>query len=197
MKISRYCRLCGSKKVSVSGAYTQGYFFFFQAEDGIRDYKVTGVPDVCSSDLSCRIETIDRDAAGETLASKIEDYTTREYERRLIQNRGDGPWTKKVLIELHPNKGKRIGRAIDVVDAAPATQDVAGGVERRFQCVIGALLPVARPRTARCTARRRWIRQRECAKRRRVGNTGLLRRQYDHSDQRDHSFVLMTSVPQS
>src|SRR2546426_12661962 len=26
------------------------YFFFFQAEDGIRDYKVTGV-DVCSSDL--------------------------------------------------------------------------------------------------------------------------------------------------
>src|SRR5688500_19825305 len=25
--------------------------FFFQAEDGIRDYKVTGVSDVCSSDL--------------------------------------------------------------------------------------------------------------------------------------------------
>src|SRR5256885_6918619 len=27
-------------------------FFFFQAEGGIRDYKVTGVPDVCSSDLA-------------------------------------------------------------------------------------------------------------------------------------------------
>src|SRR3712207_7106335 len=26
-------------------------FFFFQAEDGIRDIGVTGVPDVCSSDL--------------------------------------------------------------------------------------------------------------------------------------------------
>src|SRR2546429_4975790 len=26
-------------------------FFFFQAEDGIRDVAVTGVPDVCSSDL--------------------------------------------------------------------------------------------------------------------------------------------------
>ena len=26
-------------------------FFFFQAEDGIRDYKVTGVQTVCSSDL--------------------------------------------------------------------------------------------------------------------------------------------------
>src|ERR1039457_6357409 len=28
------------------------FVFFFQAEDGIRDYKVTGVQDVCSSDLS-------------------------------------------------------------------------------------------------------------------------------------------------
>ena len=27
------------------------FFFFFQAEDGIRDYKVTGGSDVCSSDL--------------------------------------------------------------------------------------------------------------------------------------------------
>ena len=27
-------------------------FFFFQAEDGIRDRDVTGVPDVCSSDLN-------------------------------------------------------------------------------------------------------------------------------------------------
>src|SRR5256885_12408501 len=27
-------------------------FFFFQAEDGIRYYKVTGVSDVCSSDLT-------------------------------------------------------------------------------------------------------------------------------------------------
>ena len=26
-------------------------FFFFQAEDGIRDHCVTGVQDVCSSDL--------------------------------------------------------------------------------------------------------------------------------------------------
>src|SRR5437868_10605840 len=29
-------------------------FFFFQAEDGIRDRNVTGVSDVCSSDLSDR-----------------------------------------------------------------------------------------------------------------------------------------------
>src|SRR2546426_4594494 len=32
------------------------FFFFFQAEDGIRDYKVTGVPDVCSSDLGRPVE---------------------------------------------------------------------------------------------------------------------------------------------
>src|SRR5256886_11621852 len=30
---------------------TSSMFFFFQAEDGIRDLTVTGVPDVCSSDL--------------------------------------------------------------------------------------------------------------------------------------------------
>src|SRR6266487_4412801 len=29
--------------------------FFFQAEDGIRDGRVTGVPDVCSSDLHCLV----------------------------------------------------------------------------------------------------------------------------------------------
>src|SRR5205809_1462280 len=29
-------------------------FFFFQAEDGIRDVAVTGVSDVCSSDLNSR-----------------------------------------------------------------------------------------------------------------------------------------------
>src|ERR1022692_2803892 len=33
------------------------FFFFFQAEDGIRDYKVTGVH-VCSSDLSTHARTI-------------------------------------------------------------------------------------------------------------------------------------------
>src|SRR5690348_17418880 len=32
-------------------ARSTAVFFFFQAEDGIRDGRVTGVPDVCSSDL--------------------------------------------------------------------------------------------------------------------------------------------------
>src|SRR2546430_5335582 len=36
-------------------------FFFFQAEDGIRDLTVTGGSDVCSSDLSCEPRSIARD----------------------------------------------------------------------------------------------------------------------------------------
>src|SRR2546426_11556779 len=32
------------------------FIFFFQAEDGIRDYKVTGVQTLCSSDLQYHIE---------------------------------------------------------------------------------------------------------------------------------------------
>jgi len=35
----------------------QSNFFFFQAEDGIRDIGVTGVSDVCSSDLKGYIWT--------------------------------------------------------------------------------------------------------------------------------------------
>src|SRR2546426_7250060 len=31
------------------------FFFFFQAEDGIRDYKVTGVQ-TCALPISCRVE---------------------------------------------------------------------------------------------------------------------------------------------
>src|SRR2546429_2598679 len=33
------------------GGQEDWFFFFFQAEDGIRDVAVTGVSDVCSSDL--------------------------------------------------------------------------------------------------------------------------------------------------
>src|ERR1022692_4353596 len=42
-----------SRKQGVAPARNRArcVFFFFQAEDGIRDYKVTGSSDVCSSDL--------------------------------------------------------------------------------------------------------------------------------------------------
>src|SRR5690348_17744889 len=34
------------------------FFFFFQAEDGIRDGRVTGVQDVCSSDLHAKYDAV-------------------------------------------------------------------------------------------------------------------------------------------
>src|SRR5204863_5839953 len=42
---------------SSSCGTTSFAFFFFQAEDGIRDLYVTGVSDVCSSDLAERIRS--------------------------------------------------------------------------------------------------------------------------------------------
>src|ERR1022692_5249472 len=42
---------CGLTDKRFAVAVRDPGFFFFQAEDGIRDYKVTGVQDVCSSDL--------------------------------------------------------------------------------------------------------------------------------------------------
>src|SRR5438093_3920463 len=46
-------RLCPSKVIGLGilRAIICAIIFFFQAEDGIRDWSVTGVPDVCSSDL--------------------------------------------------------------------------------------------------------------------------------------------------
>src|SRR2546427_915456 len=40
--------------------------FFFQAEDGIRDLTVTGVPDVCSSDL-CRTQRSQGDGSDQSI----------------------------------------------------------------------------------------------------------------------------------
>src|SRR5476649_658317 len=48
----------GIRKVHLSGhsmgVWMAAAFFFFQAEDGIRDHCVTGSSDVCSSDLEMR-----------------------------------------------------------------------------------------------------------------------------------------------
>src|ERR1022692_4705116 len=46
-------------------------FFFFQAEDGIRDYKVTGSSDVCSSDLH-RIRLAAQNKTFNKLAGEVE-----------------------------------------------------------------------------------------------------------------------------
>src|SRR5271165_6606427 len=50
------------------------FFFFFQAEDGIRDFHVTGSSDVCSSDLMARV---DRNRAGVGALERCERIAVR------------------------------------------------------------------------------------------------------------------------
>src|SRR5256885_5396812 len=70
--------------------------FFFQAEDGIRDYKVTGVPDVCSSDLleaapgyfsfrieETELETLERARGAARLQRDLGLSDLRSEERRV------------------------------------------------------------------------------------------------------------------
>src|ERR1039457_5459176 len=53
------------------------FFFFFQAEDGIRDYKVTGVQ-TCALPIYCRTDTdwITPGAASCTLYNRSEEHTS-------------------------------------------------------------------------------------------------------------------------
>src|SRR5947209_12758580 len=44
-----------ARYAATSALHSMASFFFFQAEDGIRDIGVTGVQDVCSSDLNATI----------------------------------------------------------------------------------------------------------------------------------------------
>src|SRR5260370_34891014 len=70
------------------------YFFFFQAEDGIRDSSVTGVSDVCSSDLeySTRKDAISLERFTYRPASfPIPDYgRTNSYRDDLFTVRAKG-----------------------------------------------------------------------------------------------------------
>src|SRR5207247_6495302 len=67
-------------------------FFFFQAEDGIRDPLVTGVPDVCSSDLRVRDHALDvrlheRDQSGHQERPGAEPGGQLLDVRRLLEDR--------------------------------------------------------------------------------------------------------------
>src|SRR5438552_14647842 len=92
-----------------------------------------------------------------------------------------------VLIELQPDVRERFRRAVDVVDPASAGQHVRRGVERCLECVVGALLPVARARSSRGAAHRRGTRQRQLPKRGGVGD-GLLKRE----QQQEHAVLLVS-----
>jgi len=138
---------------------------------------------------SVRGKAIDRDSADEPLRAEIEDHAAGEQERRQVQHPGDrvGGGGEDVLIELQPDVVERFRRAVDVVDPASAAQHVRRGVERCLECVVGALLPVARARSSRGAAHRRGTRQRQLPKRGGVGD-GLLKRE----QQQEHAVLLVS-----
>src|SRR2546430_13877084 len=70
------------------------YFFFFQAEDGIRDLTVTGVQDVCSSDLRAAAVENCANACAITAA-----FASRNYEglRRAFADHLHQPFRQKLI----------------------------------------------------------------------------------------------------
>src|SRR2546426_7109033 len=91
------------------------FFFFFQAEDGIRDYKVTGVQTCCSSDLP-------RNAAqrgGDILPRRCMSENGRQdqaHRREFVGEVVSNKMQKTVVVVVkrfvrHHRYGKEIGRA--------------------------------------------------------------------------------------
>src|SRR5256885_11455439 len=80
-------------------------FFFFQAEDGIRDYKVTGVQ-------TCALPIFARSADG---GANEEQLTPTEYKFPQVGNPGTGSsgvgGIQTVVLKGNPNQAGEIGRA--------------------------------------------------------------------------------------
>src|SRR5204862_302277 len=74
---------------------------------------------------------------------------TREAGVGRIDRRAAARRPIDVLVELEPEVGQRVGGVVGVVDRLAARDRVRGGIERRADGVVGALLPVAGPRAAR------------------------------------------------
>src|SRR5205807_1097746 len=89
---------------------------------------------------------------------------TREAGVGRIDRRAAARRPIDVLVELEPEVGQRVGGVVGVVDRLAARDRVRGGIERRADGVVGALLPVAGPRAARALAQQGRRREREPAK---------------------------------
>src|SRR5207249_3219948 len=74
---------------------------------------------------------------------------TREAGVGRIDRRAAARRPIDVLVELEPEVGQRVGGVVGVVDRLAARDRVRGGIERRADGVVGALLPVAGPRAGR------------------------------------------------
>src|SRR5699024_3136311 len=87
-------------------------FFFFQAEDGIRDRNVTGVQDVCSSDLC------------------LEAWVSRPNLRRALEEADSESARQDVLAEA----GRRLGIVIaPVIGALNLTEVVLSGPSKLLE----------------------------------------------------------------
>src|SRR5207302_7818724 len=88
----------------------------FQAEDGIRDFHVTGVPDVCSSDLNDVMTTTHGTAAADSYAKR---YLLKDIFNIAIgedDRDGNGPvdqnWLSQQIAEINRcETQEEIGRA--------------------------------------------------------------------------------------
>src|SRR3989442_10659063 len=87
-------------------------FFFFQAEDGIRDADVTGVQTVCSSDLASFVPENHDDGTGISLILRLEAArVSATTSRRMSEMPVPSSWFSGTNEAVGAAKVKKIGRA--------------------------------------------------------------------------------------
>src|SRR3712207_8771779 len=97
-------------------------YFFFQAEDGIRDIGVTGVPDVCSSDLRRRTERL---GLGHTCAGRLKRPDSGPSSPPTVRRRMHGEIRTPPAPEPEPapapgpaagyrSEERRVGKGVDL-----------------------------------------------------------------------------------
>src|SRR5256885_8405450 len=83
--------------------------FFFQAEDGIRDYKVTGVQ-TCALPISAQPRDDRRVLAGEVLEQRR--VRARGHDLERFDHARSGPVEERIAVgDIDPRTGTEIGRA--------------------------------------------------------------------------------------
>src|SRR2546422_11670011 len=71
---------------------------------------------------------------------------------RSVEHVGDAVGREDVLLDLHPHECQGIGGVVYVMDSLRPVNRLSGGVERRVDQVVSALLPIVGPRRARGAA---------------------------------------------
>src|SRR5256885_8915272 len=106
-----------------------GFYFFFQAEDGIRDYKVTGVQ-------TCALPICNNRTRDEVIRREFRQYEASWYDGdkiRLSRDRVDrlGFFTE-VNVETQEVAGSpdQVGLVISVAEKAPGSLPLGGEIGR-------------------------------------------------------------------